>query len=240
MHEIVTLQLGQRANYLATHFWNLQESYFTYGEGEDASIDHDVHFRAGIGRDGIDTFTPRTVIYDLKGGFGSLRKYNALYEATDTSEPARGLWDGSTLTQQLSAIEPSQYLKNMDQGLPTFQLKASDVRYWSDFNRLFYHPRSIVQLNEYELGSRLMPFENWSAGEELYHNLDKEHDILDRDLRPFAEECDQLQGLQIFTGADDAWGGFSSKYLDDLRDEFGKTSIWVWGLEDARRVPQVC
>lgn len=24
MHEIVTLQLGQRANYLATHFWNIQ------------------------------------------------------------------------------------------------------------------------------------------------------------------------------------------------------------------------
>jgi hypothetical protein len=24
MHEVVTLQLGQRANYLATHFWNLQ------------------------------------------------------------------------------------------------------------------------------------------------------------------------------------------------------------------------
>lgn len=24
MHEIVTLQFGQRANYLATHFWNIQ------------------------------------------------------------------------------------------------------------------------------------------------------------------------------------------------------------------------
>lgn len=24
MHEIVSLQFGQRANYLATHFWNLQ------------------------------------------------------------------------------------------------------------------------------------------------------------------------------------------------------------------------
>ena len=24
MHEIVTLQLGQRSNYLATHFWNTQ------------------------------------------------------------------------------------------------------------------------------------------------------------------------------------------------------------------------
>lgn len=26
MHEVVTLQFGQRANYLATHFWNLQVS----------------------------------------------------------------------------------------------------------------------------------------------------------------------------------------------------------------------
>lgn len=24
MHEILTLQLGQQANYLATHFWNAQ------------------------------------------------------------------------------------------------------------------------------------------------------------------------------------------------------------------------
>jgi hypothetical protein len=24
MHEIISLQLGQRSNYLATHFWNLQ------------------------------------------------------------------------------------------------------------------------------------------------------------------------------------------------------------------------
>lgn len=24
MHEIITLQLGQQSNYLATHFWNTQ------------------------------------------------------------------------------------------------------------------------------------------------------------------------------------------------------------------------
>ncbi len=26
MHEVVTLQFGQRVNYLATHFWNIQVS----------------------------------------------------------------------------------------------------------------------------------------------------------------------------------------------------------------------
>jgi Tubulin domain len=84
-----------------------------------------------------------------------------------------------------------------------------------------------------------MPFESWVAGQELFQNLDKEVDLLDRDLRPFAEECDQLQGFQIFSGTDNAWGGFLASYLDNLRDEFGKTSIWVWGLEAGQRVSKV-
>lgn len=77
-----------------------------------------------------------------------------------------------------------------------------------------------------------MPFESWSTGEDLFNVLDKEHDILDRDLRPFAEESDQMQGIQIMSGVDDAWGGFAAKYMDRLRDEYGKTTVWFWGLED--------
>ena len=84
-----------------------------------------------------------------------------------------------------------------------------------------------------------MPFENWSAGEDLYHNLEKEFDILDRDFRPFAEECDQLQGIQVLTGADDAWGGFATQYVDSLRDEYGKSSIWTWAIEDGHRTTAV-
>jgi hypothetical protein len=89
-----------------------------------------------------------------------------------------------------------------------------------------------VQLNEYELGSSLMPFEKWSVGEDLFSSLDKEHDVLDRDLRPFVEEADQMQAIQLLTNVDDAWGGFAARYMDRLRDEYGKTAIWVWGLED--------
>lgn len=68
---------------------------------------------------------------------------------------------------------------------------------------------------------------------------DQEHELLDRDLRPFVEECDQMQGFQIITGADDAWAGFASKYLEGLRDEFGRKSVWVWGLEEARQAGRV-
>lgn len=107
MHEIITLQLGQRSNYLATHFWNTQasalkglvyssnmpqESYFTYSEDEVSPVDHDIHFRPGIGAKGTETFTPRTLIYDLKGGFGSMRKINALYEIQEEQGLPKGLW----------------------------------------------------------------------------------------------------------------------------------------------------
>ena len=80
-----------------------------------------------------------------------------------------------------------------------------------------------------------MPFESWSVGEELFSQLDREADLLDRDVRPFAEESDHMQGLQLITGTDDAWGGYAAKYLESLRDEYGKMSIWVWGAENTAR-----
>ena len=97
----------------------------------------------------------------------------------------------------------------------------------------------MVQLNEYELHSQTLPFENWKTGQELFRILDKGVDLLDRDIRPFVEECDQMQGFQLFASTDDAWGGFTASYIDGLCDEFGKTSTWVWGLESGERVLQV-
>jgi hypothetical protein len=174
---------------------------------------------------------PRTVIYDLKGGFGSLRKINALYEAEDHGQ-SQGLWNGPTVIHKQQPIEQSTYQQSLDAGLEPPELTTSTVRYWSDFNRVYFHPRSIVQLNEFELNSSLVPFEKWATGQDLFNSLDKEHDLVDRDLRPFIEEADQMQGIQLFTTLDDAWGGFSSDYVERLRDEYGKTDIWVLGLQD--------
>ncbi|KAI1311000.1 tubulin domain-containing protein [Xylaria venustula] len=234
MREIITLQLGQQSNYIATHFWNTQESYFTYGaDQEESPVDHDVHFRPGLGADGTETFMPRTVIYDLKGGFGTLKRLNALYDLSQDAE-ASSLWPGQAVVHRQQPIEASAYQESLDSGQPPPELNTSTVRYWSDFNRVFYHPKSIVQLSEYELNSTIMPFEKWHMGEELFGSLDKEHDLLDRDLRPFAEEADHMQGIQIMTGLDDAWGSFAAKYVERIRDEYGKTPVWVFGAQEPK------
>lgn len=148
--------------------------------------------------------------------------------------------DGQEVVRKQAPIPQSDYQRSLDQGTAAPRLTSDTVRYWSDYNRVFYHPRSIVQLNEYELNSQIMPFEDWNVGEELFNDMDKEHDLLDRDVRPFAEECDQLRALQLFSGSDDAWGGFASRYVDRLRDEYGKKSIWVWAIEDGTKTQRVC
>lgn len=148
---------------------------------------------------------------------------------------------GRTILQTSLPIPPSSYTAALNAGTSTPpQLTTSTVRYWSDFSRVFYHPRSIVQINDYELASSILPFENWDNGEELFRRLDSHggddsgEGIIDRDVRRWAEECDHMQGVQIWTGADDAWGGFAGRYVEALRDEMGKQAIWAWGIEEEK------
>lgn len=177
---------------------------------------------------------PRALIYDLKDNFGSLRQTNALYEASETSDTP-SIWNHSPTVHRHQPIEPHPYQQHLGQGLDPPQLTSSTVRYWSDFNRVYYHPRSLlpVSLHDIPSASNLSSFSDWATGEDLFNALDKEHDLLDRDARFFAEECDQLQAFQIFSGTSDAWGGWTSSWLERLRDEYGKVGIWVWGLEEA-------
>jgi hypothetical protein len=163
-----------------------------------------------------------------------MRKTNALYEAEEDRDilSQNGVWPSKPIVERAQPIPQSAYQQHLDSGLQPPQLSTSSVKYWSDYSRVYYHPKSIVQLSEFDVNDKLMPFENWDVGMELFEKLEREVDLVDRDLRPFVEECDGLQGLQIMTGVDDAWGGWASGWIERLRDEYGKLSIWTWGLGD--------
>ena len=190
----------------------------------------------GVGADGSDTFTPRTLIYDHRSSFGTLRQINALYQISEdqNQQLPQSLWSRGTAVQRQQPIEPHPYQRSLDSGLEPPQFSKESVRYWSDYNRVYYHPRSLIQLDDPVLtqGSQLSPWEQYNTGEDVFGTLDKEHDILDRDLRLFVEEADHLQGLYLVTSTDDAWGGFASAYAERVEDEYGKVPRWIWGLED--------
>lgn len=128
-------------------------------------------------------------------------------------------------------VEPNEYQKSLESGTGSSTLSTANVRYWSDFSRVYYHPKSSIQLYDFELHSTVMPFEKFDMGKELFGSLDKDHDIVDRDWRPFVEECDRMDGIQIFASLDDAWGGFAASYIEALRDEYPKHPVLIWGLQ---------
>lgn len=109
-------------------------------------------------------------------------------------------------------------------------MTADSIRYWSDYNRVFFHPKSIVQVYEDELNPQQRAFNSWQDGEDLFESICRESDPVDDELRPLIEDCDQMQGVQLLTSVDDGWGGFASKYLERMRDEYGKSSVVVWAL----------
>ena len=128
MHEIISLQQGRLANYLSTHFWNAQDYYQSAdlaapaehnggSEGQRSPselINHDIHFRQGLTPDGSETYLPRTLIYDLKDGFGSLKRINVL-GGDGTVEEGReqiGVWYVQTRLSSIS-ITASCYLPPM-------------------------------------------------------------------------------------------------------------------------------
>jgi len=122
--EIVTLQLGHLANHVGAHFWNTQAAQFVYDPAAPASdINHDILHRRGTSVHGtVETFTPRLLVFDLKGSFGPLAAENALYRALDpsSSQPRNGqnhhaTWAGS---QQVVRAEPAKtnaFLQSLDE-----------------------------------------------------------------------------------------------------------------------------
>ena len=141
--------------------------------------------------------------------------------------------NGTPIIHHAPSIPQHPFQQSLDSDLPAPSIVPSSIRTWADYSRVFFHPRSIVQINDYELASRIQPFERWDSGEDLFETLEREEGVIDRDVRRWVEECDSLQGVQLVLGADDAWAGFGKGMVEGLRDEVGKGQIWIWGIEES-------
>lgn len=119
--EIITLQLGNYANYVGTHWWNIQESSFTYDpNAPPGDINHDTLFREGCTAGGAVTYTPRLLLCDLKGALRHLpRSGGDLYgrpAGGDRAAPDSLCWDTDGRLEVLcDEPEPkSQYQHELD------------------------------------------------------------------------------------------------------------------------------
>ncbi|KAF5378475.1 hypothetical protein D9615_007082 [Tricholomella constricta] len=196
MREIVYVQAGNLSNYTGTHFWNTQEAYLAE-DSADSLYDFDVSFREGLSQTGRPTFCPRLLVFDRKTNFGTLAKSNALLGTDEEellNEDSPALWNGEITEYKQDPIPKSTYHSSLEESddqdniESTRDINASDeaVRYWSDFNRVFYIPRTVQKLPD--LAEWESPDGDWNHGHNSFSQYDEDHALMEGSLRLFLEE----------------------------------------------------
>uniref|UniRef100_A0A3B5AN75 Protein misato homolog 1 n=1 Tax=Stegastes partitus TaxID=144197 RepID=A0A3B5AN75_9TELE len=240
--EVITLQLGHYSNFVGTHWWNLQDASLSYDpESPPGEIQSDVVFREGQTLGGHVTYTPRLIAMDLKGNCHVL------------SEILQNL-DGSLLMHKESPPAKNSFLEDLDKLDVTggaggsvsvesvnsrlarvqkgYRLEGS-VKVWSDFLRIHLHPRTISVIHQYNHDGEAHRLEAFGQGESLLQGSVLEE--LEDKLHFFVEECDYLQGFQVFCDLADGFSGLGSKVTEMLQDSYGGRGILTWGLVPVSR-----
>ncbi|CAG9803543.1 unnamed protein product [Chironomus riparius] len=238
--EIITLQFGNYANFVGTHFWNAQEHSFNYDPDveEPAEINHDVLFREGKFFKNI-TFTPRMLLLDCKGSLKYIKESGNLYSniSLERNNPEKNLldqvihtidWDEENIeVMESEEIPMTDYQRSLmetdDDDEKIFDLKSS-VQNWPDFMYTRYHPRSINIIKDYEYHNDISTLDTFSAGLQLWNNPFFEDDYCDK-IRMYIEECDQSQGFQTIFDSIDGFSGVAIKCMEYLEDEYSKSIL---------------
>lgn len=108
-----------------------------------------------------------------------------------------------------------------------YRLEGS-IKVWSDFLRIHLHPRTISVIHQYNHDGEAHRLEAFGQGEALLQGSVLE-DLEDR-LHFFVEECDYLQGFQVFCDLADGFSGLGSKVTEMLQDSYSGRGVLTWGM----------
>lgn len=229
--EIITLQFGHYANFVGTHFWNLQEQSFSFYKtksDDKKEINNDVLYREGINEKGQVTYTPRLLLVDLKGSLNALSHESELYNSTNEAEKVNVIWDNNIELKKEETLMKNEFQKDLEvfgdiQANKHYNLD-NDVNVWSDFLYSRFHPRTINIVNDYQHSEQ--SFDVFSLGSTAWNDCNFEDAFCDK-IRNYVEECDYIQGFQVFHDATNAFSGMASSCLHYLDEEYRKTNFVV-------------
>ncbi|KIK97683.1 hypothetical protein PAXRUDRAFT_135797 [Paxillus rubicundulus Ve08.2h10] len=223
MREIIHIQAGSLPNYAGTHYWNTQESYFTYDDDHVSVADFSISFKEGRDTHKEPTLCPRLLAFDHKSNFGTLTKDPPV--RVEEARNSQATWDGDVIHREQEQIAQSEYhsLLEHEDGLDSVEegkVFDTKIRYWSDYSRVSFDPKSIQAVPD--------AFEtvesNWSASQEIFRRYDEDTELMEGSLRLLIEDCHNFQGVQMIQDVP-TFGGFSHSLLTAFRDEYPKATI---------------
>ncbi|KAK7406583.1 hypothetical protein VNO78_08211 [Psophocarpus tetragonolobus] len=257
MKEIMTVQVGDFANFVGSHFWNFQDELLGLAGDPSADsvfknqdLDMDVLYRTGETHQGIPSYTPRLVSINLRGSLGSMSVRGTLYTEVASTTPDVVTWTGrvSTLAsepykrnlflqslyeeEKLNMLNEIHGSKNVSQSeyedKDIIECLENGVQFWTDYSKVDYHPRSLYELNG--VWADAEEFNNYGIGRDSFAWAAQGEEISDR-LRFFVEECDHIQGFQFVVDDSGGFSAVAAEFLENIVDEYVNIPVLLYTVQ---------
>ncbi|GKT35946.1 hypothetical protein ADUPG1_009002 [Aduncisulcus paluster] len=212
MKEILTVQIGDYGNFVASQFWNIQRAYFEDGAfTSDFSDVSDMIYECQGSSHGQNVYIPRTTVVDLSSNismrpsfaedflpkFDSSRaNYSDIFSMKDLGATSSGI--STSFSSMINPVLP-------------WRVHAGEESRRSSLGLSKY--RTLVSESQ-----GIDAFKNDGIGERVEDNV-----------RRWAERSDTVGGLQMFVDCGSGWSGFAKSFLTDVwSDLYGKKCVMIY------------
>lgn len=241
MHEVITFSNSQSSGHLLAQLYNVQASHLVYSNGRKTVHSNNV-FLSPTSVNGRTKYYPRAINVEFSGGYGFLGKHEYHEKKADPVQLAEAY--GAVL-QRAPKPEKNEYQKCLDacHKPERSMLTKENTLCWTSYSKLVYRPSSLAELPDFQSpegthkNSATLRFDEFQIGENEYQKVQK--DIGDV-FRANLEALDNIQGVNFVSELDNAWGGFTSELMTDVKDEYfnnganNKHCLWAYGLYSPR------
>ncbi|KAL1354720.1 hypothetical protein AAHE18_05G062200 [Arachis hypogaea] len=223
MKELVTIQLGDFANYVGSHFWNFQDELLGLAEDLNADsvfknhdLNMDVLYRTGETQQvqflEIELALRFNEILHLQSSNLTGKKnlfLQRLYEEEENLILANDISSSSNGSQ--NEYQDKDVVESLENG----------AEFWTDYSKVHYHLQNTEDFNNYRIGKDSF---SWALqGEE----------ISDR-LRLFVEECDHIQGFQFVVDDSRGFSAVAEEFLENIVDKYTNTPVLLYAVQGHR------
>uniref|UniRef100_A0A1J3I6Z5 Protein misato-like protein 1 n=1 Tax=Noccaea caerulescens TaxID=107243 RepID=A0A1J3I6Z5_NOCCA len=249
MREIVTIQVGDFANFIGSHFWNVQDELLGLASDPESdpifrnqNLDMDVLYRSGETQQGVSTYTPRLVSVNFKGSLGSMSSRGTLYnEGSSSRSDSSKTWFGDVDTKRSEPRKKNLFLQSLyEEEVKVGKEKATkiedkdivgcldeEVECWTDFSKSHYHPQSLYELSG--LWTDSQDFNNYGIGKDVFSEASRGEEICDR-LRFFVEECDHIQGIKFLVDDSGGFSAVAADFLETIADDYTNIPVLLYSV----------
>lgn len=196
-------------------------------------------YREGINRHGYSTYTPRFVLYDLNGSYGSIASKGWAYGAEEDSGQPSALqtWEGIPDLHKAEPIAKTDFIHHLEseveegaskEGYAATAIESAasklhdpgTVRYFTDYLKAPLHHRTPIFLPNTWHG---MNIDGFGSLTESFNPIDHEYYL--EAVRYFAEESDSLQAFQCWVDDCSGFGKIASHSIQEIQDTFQRPVV---------------